>query len=529
VPLRVARTGPPWQLLLLTAGAIALGWSAGIAPSVAVLAALGGAVAVLVLADLSLGLCLFALLGVMDILSKTGSSFSGTKVLGLVLLISWVAHLAARPRRQRGLSEAHPALVAFLVVFLTWTAVSMVWAPSVGDAATTLMRFALNITLFPIVFSAIRTRRHAMWLAGALVLAGAITVSYALLSGGAAVPTGELRGSARLDLKGGIGDPNELAAFLVVSAALAGALFASFKRHPLLRLACLGAAALSVAGIVLTVSRGGLIALIVMALAAIAFGGRWRPRILAGSLIVATTLVVYFVAFAPAASLNRITHPADGSGRNELWSLAWRMAQNHPLNGVGAGGFHDLTAQYLLFPGSSVQGTYLTIVKQAVVTHNMYLQILAELGIVGLLAFLGIVAISLLSFVKAAHLAKRRGDVQLELLARGMLVALLGLLAADFFLSNQFGKSLWILLAAGPALLAVARRSQSAAASTSASGEMTPNRDPAYASVVPAAGGAMVAGVETALTRLVSVGSGVRLFVVPRTTGHDRPGEQMWR
>jgi hypothetical protein len=37
-------------------------------------------------------------------------------------------------------------------------------------------------------------------------------------------------------------------------------------------------------------------------------------------------------------------------------------------------------------------------------------------------------------------------------------VALTGVLASDFFLSEQYSKQLWVLLAIGPALLAIARR-----------------------------------------------------------------------
>jgi len=35
---------------------------------------------------------------------------------------------------------------------------------------------------------------------------------------------------------------------------------------------------------------------------------------------------------------------------------------------------------------------------------------------------------------------------------------LVGILAADFFISEQFGKQLWLLLGLGPALYGVARR-----------------------------------------------------------------------
>jgi F0F1-type ATP synthase assembly protein I len=46
----------------------------------------------------------------------------------------------------------------------------------------------------------------------------------------------------------------------------------------------------------------------------------------------------------------------------------------------------------------------------------------------------------------------------MEIVARAMVVALVGILAADFFITEQYGKQLWILLGLGPALLGIARR-----------------------------------------------------------------------
>ena len=44
----------------------------------------------------------------------------------------------------------------------------------------------------------------------------------------------------------------------------------------------------------------------------------------------------------------------------------------------------------------------------------------------------------------------------MEIMARGSVVAMMGVLAANFFISQDSGKVLWLLLALGPALLGVA-------------------------------------------------------------------------
>ena len=53
-----------------------------------------------------------------------------------------------------------------------------------------------------------------------------------------------------------------------------------------------------------------------------------------------------------------------------------------------------------------------------------------------------------------------------------MIVALVGILTADFFISEQYGKQLWLMMGSGPALYGVARRTypeeQEAAAAAAA-------------------------------------------------------------
>jgi hypothetical protein len=46
----------------------------------------------------------------------------------------------------------------------------------------------------------------------------------------------------------------------------------------------------------------------------------------------------------------------------------------------------------------------------------------------------------------------------MEILARGLFLALVAFLVADFFSSQLFGKQLWLLLAVGPALRLFAER-----------------------------------------------------------------------
>jgi hypothetical protein len=54
--------------------------------------------------------------------------------------------------------------------------------------------------------------------------------------------------------------------------------------------------------------------------------------------------------------------------------------------------------------------------------------------------------------------AARAGDRELDIIARATVVALTALFAAYFFVSRDYGKQLWLLLALCPVMLEIARR-----------------------------------------------------------------------
>jgi O-antigen ligase len=91
------------------------------------------------------------------------------------------------------------------------------------------------------------------------------------------------------------------------------------------------------------------------------------------------------------------------------------------------------------------------------VAHNTYLEVFAELGIVGIVAFVGIVGGALWKAPDAIRTFMRSGDFSNEALARGLLVGLAGMLAAYLFVSGQYEKQLWLLVGLTAALPSVAR------------------------------------------------------------------------
>jgi O-antigen ligase len=176
--------------------------------------------------------------------------------------------------------------------------------------------------------------------------------------------------------------------------------------------------------------------------------------VLAWTLIAAAGLAVYLPFHHDA--LHRLTHfGGGGSGREDQWTVAWRIFRAHPLFGVGLGNFTVLEPRYTLEPGPM---THVAIIAETPdIVHNTYLQLLAETGVIGLIVFLIVVAGSL----RASWLAAKRFDAvgreDYGDLARAVLIGTIGMLAASFFLTNGNNFELWILFALGPAMLTLAK------------------------------------------------------------------------
>jgi O-antigen ligase len=449
---------PDWAWYGILVGlAVAMGVVAGISPKYAIAGAFGLAFVALVLVDLTLGLCMFTFLSFLELLLVSEDrSFSFLKVAGFLLLLSWVATISTSQDKDKSFIAAHPQFTFVLIAFLAWATLSSYWAEVPGRAYDTSWRYFQNMILFLIVYTAVRQREHVKWLGWAWLAGATFATVPALLS----PPTQDADLTTRIS--GTIGDPNELAALLVAGTAFAVALTVVSRGNPLARVAAFGAVFLFLFGIFYTVSRGGLIALAVAIVAACLMSGRYRIQATIVGVMTALFVIFYFSSIAGVDARDRITTVQGGSGRSDIWRVGWRMVEDKPVIGVGSGNFPISSIHYLLVkPGAIERDEF--ILDHPKVAHNSYLQILAELGIVGLALFLSIIGFAIWCALKAAQWFGRAGDTQMEIVARAMVVALVGILAADFFITEQYGKQLWLLLGLGPALLGVARRTYPAA------------------------------------------------------------------
>lgn len=108
---------------------------------------------------------------------------------------------------------------------------------------------------------------------------------------------------------------------------------------------------------------------------------------------------------SPASVVNDSSRLSSGggNGRWQLWQAAWDGVEEHPLVGLGSGSFSTYWSRNATIPG------------QIHNAHNLYLETLAELGIVGtllLVAFFG-------ALLAGAVLAARRAWPELRPAAAG--------------------------------------------------------------------------------------------------------------
>lgn len=420
-----------------------IGIVCGIDPKYGLLAALGLAYAAAVFANVTAGLFMFTFLAWLNAVTKGGSAVSGAKAAGLVLFLSWFAARTLRPDpNRRPISEAHPGVAAGAVVLATWSAISVVWAHSRGVALTSTYELVLDMLLFPIIYFAIRRRDHFLWILAAFVMGAVLSAVIGL-------------GQSGSRQTGALGDADQEGTLLAVALILLVGLIAGLPRGSTARRwAAVGVPVLAV-GVVNAGSRGGLLALACGLVGGVVFGGRWRAKAVAILVVAAAGMGIYLTTIAPPAASTHLSGTGS-TGRTDLWKVGLRVWESSPVGGAGAGNFSSVSVDYLQEVDNISAGQFI-ISQRPKPVHNTYLELLADLGVPGLLAFIAIVVGSVSAALKAARIYERRGDTGAELTSRSVALAVIAMLAGAFFITATPLKLLWVIVALPFPLLAVAR------------------------------------------------------------------------
>ncbi|WTL06195.1 O-antigen ligase family protein [Streptomyces niveus] len=364
-----------------------------------------------------------------------GSAGSGTVADAASALLVVFCLVRVLRERARPLTRT-AALVLGLPVFGVCVAAITSYDPvsSLPGVARYLQIFVLVPGALLLLIRDRRDFRLVAWSMVALALVqGLIGVVQYLTGTGASYMGEDVRAVGTFGPTDVMGMATVVSYGLVTAVGLAlGARPGSGRRQ---RAAALGCAALLFLPLVLSFSRGAWIATVVAVTLQLALSGLRRAARVA---LVAAALGVVFVGglgigsqmvSERLGSITEVTEAPDRSvtDRYTMWAAAAGMWRTDPVTGVGLKGFpayRDSHSSIALSSGSDTAGAGMGFQRQPLLSpHNMYLLILSEQGLLGLLALAGSWAALLVLALRRLPGARRgRRGVDCALVGAGLLI-----------------------------------------------------------------------------------------------------------
>lgn len=331
--------------------------------------------------------------------------------LGLALL--------QRERTERLFSNSPQTVL--LLAFWAWVTVTTQVAVNPEAAAGSQQQFTKIVLLTLVTTGLVRNwARLRMLLLVISFSLGFLGFKYAIYT--------ILRAGARFkDGPGGFMSDNNLFAVALNMAIPLLVGVALTEKNRIIKIAALSLAACCMITVFFTFSRGGLLTLGVVAMALLVRSGR---PLLAAIVLTMSVAGSFYIAsdnlrtayFDRASTIS--TYEEDGSAmaRFRTWNRALQVAKDYPIFGVGPDNLEEVHHHY--DPDNDFS-----------VTHNTFLQILAECGVPALVLFLSLM---LTSAYRLQLLRKRDSSRNVNALAGMFQVSLLAFAAGGIFVDRAF-------------------------------------------------------------------------------------------
>jgi len=404
-----------------------------------------------------------------------------TAVVGILFIPALIRELVIR-RRSLRLDRTFGLMVAFLAVMLLSTFVAAV---DVQWALTYMGQHYLaeGLAVFLLVLNTVRDRRSLMRVLAVLVAAAAfvsalttyqaVTGNYhqtffglserALdhLEGEQAVAASRPGMGLEDRAQGPVDEANRYAQILLVAACFA-LVFAWILKGPGRMLALMGMG-LILGATFLTYSRGAFLTLVILVFFLAVLRVIPRRHVAVGGLM--AVLLVPLVAPGYVDRLHSIagvqglvsadaTVEADGATRGRTTAmLATLLAfSEHPVLGVGPGQyFLHHSVSYQLRP--EIAFRELAVPRRA---HNLFVEIAADTGAIGLLIFLAIPGLLLRDLWRIRRRAPPERN-EIRRLALGFILAILAYLGTGMFLHLAYHRYYWLLIGLSAAAVWIMR------------------------------------------------------------------------
>jgi O-antigen ligase len=354
----------------------------------------------------------------------------GAILLGILCLL-WAARqiLPSAPRQERTPLDQPVALFAGATVV---SLVSLIGPSADPDQQFVgLLKATGGFLLFFLAVQYLQEHRDLWLVIGSILLTGLIQAAMTVIP----MVTGARQVSEVTRASGTTVDGNLFAGFLVLIAPLVLAAALNIGRRPWFFILGGAATLLCGAAIAATLSRSGWLGMLaaILALAVLLPGQRRRIAILTGG-----ALLILLAAGLAGPIADRL-HAAEGSagtllGRLPVWWAALQMFAQHPAFGVGLQNFESVVGSYN--PSLHVNHA-----------HNLFLNIGAERGILGLLTFSALVVVLFQTLRGVWTRARKFSD---RTLAAGLIASFVAFLVHSMFDVSYYDYRIlllfWLLL-----------------------------------------------------------------------------------
>jgi probable O-glycosylation ligase (exosortase A-associated) len=244
-------------------------------------------------------------------------------------------------------------------------------------------------------------------------------------------------------------DENDLALTLNMAIPFAYYLMQSPRASLLQRILYACTIAILATGVIVSLSRGGFLGLAAVGLGVIYFSRqRLRNLLIVG---IFGLVALFFVPNSYVEEMQTINDTTDSTRveRFHSWGLGWDMFMDHPLLGVGAFNYPWRVAEYeYRSEGYDPRGRRSLGGR---VSHSVYFTVIPELGLVGTLLFF---AVGWTMYRRLRGIIRQdKSDTrwlqdtpELPLLARAMVVSLVGFAVTGAFISVLYYPHFWVLV-----------------------------------------------------------------------------------
>lgn len=252
-----------------------------------------------------------------------------------------------------------------------------------------------------------------------------------------------------------VGDPNYFALYLLLALAFAYYLIVYYEKKWIKLFGILSSITFLIM-IIITMSRGGIIGLAAMTIA-ILIGSKGKLK----KILLIGFCILLLIPIIPQKAWDRVSSMADLSKvftltRDELSQYSFglsygdtlstmhryrlfvagiKMTLDNWITGVGIGNFRKYLPLYFPEP-----------ISKASLAHNMYIELFAELGIIGFSLFALMIIFVLKRIIRIGKTARENRIIQFEYFAMSLKSGLIGFLVGAAFLTSQYEKILWLAI-----------------------------------------------------------------------------------